>query len=311
MKVLVTGGAGFIGSNIVEAYFNKGFEVVIIDNLSTGKEEYIHPKATFYKTDICSDEFLKIVEKEKPDVINHQAAQIDVQTSIKDPMYDAKINILGTINVLEACRLNPNTSIVYASSAAVYGTPEYLGIDENHPVKPISSYGISKHTPEHYIQAYHNLYGIQYSILRYANVYGKHQDPKGEGGVISILVDCAVKGSTFNIFGDGEQTRDFIHVSDIVTANIKATEKPINNIVNISTGTQISINKLVELFEEVIGFNIEKKYCEERKGDIKHSFLINNSAKDLLSWEPKTDLKDGLYDTFKFYKQKFLKENLA
>jgi UDP-glucose 4-epimerase len=171
MKVLVTGGAGFIGSNIVDAYIKNGYEVVVVDTLTTGHKENVNPKATFYKVAVESEEFLTIVEKEKPDVINHHAAQIDVQISIKDPMKDANINILGTINVLEACK-KVGASIIYPSSAAVYGVPHYLGIDEKHPIAPISAYGISKYTPESYIHVYHQLYQVPFTIFRYANVYG-------------------------------------------------------------------------------------------------------------------------------------------
>ncbi|KEZ48773.1 NAD-dependent epimerase/dehydratase family protein [Metabacillus indicus] len=303
MKVLVTGGAGFIGSNLVEEYLKQNHKVVVVDNLSTGKKKYLPDGITFYEADIADAEFLRIVEEEKPDVINHHAAQIDVQTSIKEPVFDAKINILGTINVLEACRQVPGVRLVYASSAAVYGTPEYLPVDENHAVAPLSTYGISKHTPEHYIQSYSTLYGIPYTILRYANVYGKHQDPKGEGGVISILVDCAVSGRDFTIFGDGEQTRDFIHVEDLVTANVAATEKSYNEIVNISTNIELDLNKTVAIFQEVTGTELVVHYGEERKGDIKKSFLDNSKAKNLMGWEPKISLHEGLLKTYQFYKK--------
>lgn len=300
MKVLITGGAGFIGSNLVKGYLEKGYEVVVVDNFTTGKIENMNQSATYYEVDVCSPEFLEIVEKEKPDLINHHAAQIDVQTSIKKPLYDANINIIGTLNVLEACR-KVNCGVIYASSAAVYGTPQYLGIDENHPVKPISTYGISKHTPEHYIELYHHLYNIPYMILRYANVYGEMQDPKGEGGVISILVDRALSGERFTVFGDGEQTRDFIHVEDVVIANILASVHLKCEIVNIGTGIATSLNNTIELMEEVIGKSIVKSYGEERKGDIKHNFLLNDKAKKVLNWAPKINLKEGLRRTYNFY----------
>ncbi|WP_191566700.1 NAD-dependent epimerase/dehydratase family protein [Metabacillus idriensis] len=303
MKVLVTGGAGFIGSNLVEEYVKRNHQVIVVDNLSTGKKMYLPEGITFYEADITADEFLRIVAEEKPDVINHHAAQIDVQTSIKEPVLDAKINILGTINVLEACRQNPGTRLVYASSAAVYGTPDYLPVDEKHAIAPLSTYGISKHTPEHYIQAYSGLYGIPYTILRYANVYGKHQDPKGEGGVISILVDCAVSGKDFTIFGDGDQTRDFIHVEDLVTANMAATDQSYNDIVNISTNVQLDLNQTVDIFQEVTGTKLTVHYGEERKGDIKHSYLENSKAKQLMGWEPKVSVQEGLLKTYQFYKK--------
>ncbi|MGM7702930.1 NAD-dependent epimerase/dehydratase family protein [Pseudalkalibacillus sp. Hm43] len=303
MKVLVTGGAGFIGMNIVEQYLEDGHEVVVVDDLSTGKEENLKESVTFYKADITTPDFIDIVKKETPDVINHHAAQIDVQTSLKNPVFDAHINILGTINVLEACK-EVNAAIVYASSAAVYGEPDYLGVDEKHKVDPMSYYGASKHTPEHYIKIYGDLHGIQYSILRYANVYGIGQIPKGEGGVISIFVDKIIKGEDLTIFGDGEHTRDFIYVSDIAEANLLASKHPCNDIINISTNTQVSLNDLVKTFEEVVGDSLEKKHEGERPGDIRHSYLTNDKAEQLINWKPKVSLKEGLEKTLLYYQKK-------
>jgi len=302
-KVLVTGGAGFIGSNLVKKYLEEGFEVVIVDNLSTGKETNIPNGIRFYKTDICSSDFLEIVKKEQPDIINHHAAQIDIQKSIKDPVFDAKVNILGTVNVLEACKeLGDKVTLVYASSAAVYGDPSYLGVDEKHIVNPLSYYGISKHTPEHYIKTYHELYGINFSILRYANVYGIGQDPKGEGGVISILVEKGLKNTQFTVFGDGEQTRDYIFVEDIVSANLLASKKAINTIVNIGTGKATTLNELIDVFQEVIGGSMDVHYTEPRKGDILHSYFNITEAERLLGWTPKNTLKEGIGKTFTYYK---------
>ena len=302
-KVLVTGGAGFIGSNLVKRYLEEGFEVVIVDNLSTGKETNIPNGIRFYKTDICSSDFLEIVKKEQPDIINHHAAQIDIQKSIKDPVFDAKVNILGTVNVLEACKdLGDKVTLVYASSAAVYGDPSYLGVDEKHIVNPLSYYGISKHTPEHYIKTYHELYGINFSILRYANVYGIGQDPKGEGGVISILVEKGLKNTQFTVFGDGEQTRDYIFVEDIVSANLLASKKAINTIVNIGTGKATTLNELIDVFQEVIGGKMDVQYTDPRKGDILHSYFNITEAERLLGWTPKNTLKEGIGKTFTYYK---------
>jgi len=305
MKVLVTGGAGFIGSHIVDLYVKEGFEVVIADNLTTGKRKYLNENAKFYEVDVRSGEFLEIVRKEKPDVINHHAAQIDVSTSIKDPMTDAHINVLGSINVLEACK-EVKAKLVYASSAAVYGEPEYLGIDEKHPVNPISTYGISKHTPELYIYTYSKLYGLEYMVLRYSNVYGERQDPKGEGGVISILTDKALKDNVFTVFGDGEQTRDYIHVSDIAAANIMATKKVSNQIINISTGIPVTLNDAIKAFEAAAGKSMEIEYGAERKGDIKHSYLLNAKAGELIHWSPKVQLSDGLRKTYEYYQNQTL-----
>jgi UDP-glucose 4-epimerase len=219
MKVLVTGGAGFIGSNLVDRLIEKKYEVVIIDNLSTGKKEHINKNATFYKADISSNEIEDIFKKENINIVIHTAAQIDVQKSINDPIYDCKNNIIGTLNILEACKKHKIEKLVYSSSAAVYGQPDYLPVDEEHPINAMSGYGISKHTPEHYINMYSDIYGLNASILRYSNVYGPRQDPKGEGGVISIFVDKMLNNEEPIIYGDGEQTRDFIYVIYCFTAH--------------------------------------------------------------------------------------------
>lgn len=305
-KILVTGGAGFIGSNLVKTYILKGYEVIIIDNLISGYIENIPEQVKFYEIDIRSPQFIEIVLKEKPDIINHHAAQIDVQFSIHNPVEDASINILGTLNVLESIRQLKeikNCALIYASSAAVYGDPNYLSIDENHLTKPISFYGASKFTPELYIQIYHDLYAIPYTIFRYANVYGIGQDPKGEGGVVSILVDKIINNSLFTIFGDGEQTRDYIFVDDIVNANLLATERPANKICNISTNIHTSLNELLSIAEEIINRKIEVEHKDERPGDIKDSYLSNDKALSLLKWKPVYSLSEGLKKTIQYYEK--------
>lgn len=303
MKVLVTGGAGFIGSHIVDLLIENGYEVVIVDNLSTGKKEFINKKAIFYKKDITDDDLYEIFEKEKPDYVIHQAAQIDVQKSIDNPVFDAKVNVLGTVNLLECCRKSGVKKVIYASSAAVYGNPEYLPIDEKHKVNPISYYGISKHTAEHYFEVYSQLYGLKYTILRYANVYGIRQDPKGEGGVISIFIDKMLKSERPIIFGDGNQTRDFVYVKDVAKANLLALEKGDNEVVNISTNKPTSINELVEIMNKIMNISLEPIYTEPRKGDIVHSYLDNKKALDVLGWKPEYSLEDGLKETIEYYKR--------
>ncbi|UZQ83672.1 SDR family oxidoreductase [Thermoanaerobacter sp. RKWS2] len=302
MKVLVTGGAGFIGSNIVDLLIENGHEVVIVDNLSTGKEEFINKKAIFYKKDITDDDLYEIFEKEKPDYVIHQSAQIDVQKSIDNPVFDAKVNILGTVNLLKCCRKSGVKKVIYASSAAVYGNPEYLPIDEVHKINPISYYGISKHTPEHYFEVYRQLYGLKYTILRYANVYGIRQDPKGEGGVISIFIDKMLKGERPIIFGDGKQTRDFVYVKDVAKANLLALERGDNEVVNISTNKPTSINELVEMMNKIMNTSLEPIYTEPRKGDIVHSYLDNKKALDVFGWKPEYSLEEGLKETIEYYK---------
>ncbi|AFK85625.1 MULTISPECIES: SDR family oxidoreductase [Thermoanaerobacterium] len=311
MNILVTGGAGFIGSNIVDLLIDNGYDVAVVDNLSTGKKENINKKARFYNIDITDDDLYKVFEYEKIDIVIHHAAQIDIQRSINDPVFDAKVNIIGTINLLECCRKYDVKKIVYASSAAVYGDPEYLGVDEKHRVNPISYYGISKHTPEHYIKVYNELYGLKYTILRYANVYGIRQDPKGEGGVISIFIDKMLSGKNPVIFGDGNQTRDFIYVKDVAKANLLALEKGDNEIINISTNRSTTINELVEIMNKFMEKPLKPIYKEPRKGDILHSYLDNKKAKDVLRWKPDYSLEDGLKETIKYYRLKYASDEVA
>lgn len=301
MKVLVTGGAGFIGSNIVLRLLEMGYSTVVMDNLSTGKKEYVNPEAKFYQMDISSPEVEEVFREEKITHIVHHAAQIDVQRSIQDPLFDIKNNIIGIVNLLECSKKYNIKKIIYASSAAVYGEPDYLPIDEEHPIKAMSPYGISKYTPEHYIRVYNELYNIDYTIFRYANVYGPRQDPKGEGGVISIFIDKMLAGKAPIIYGDGEQTRDFIYVADVVKANIMALTAGSGKTLNISCNTQVSINILHEIINDILGTKIGVVYQEERKGDIKHSCLDNSNAKKYLNWQPSYNLREGLRNTIEYY----------
>jgi UDP-glucose 4-epimerase len=226
---------------------------------------------------------------------------------VENPLLDANINIMGTINLLEACRKYGVQKVVYASSAAVYGNPQYLPIDENHPVKPLSGYGISKHTVEHYLEVYRNLYGLRYTVLRYANVYGIRQDPRGEGGVISIFIDKILNGERFIINGDGEQTRDYIYVEDIARANLAAIDRADGEILNIGTGKSTSLNELVGLFRTITGEPLEVGYGPERPGDIKHSYFRIEKAKSQLAWEPSVTLKEGLSKTYEYYRHEYRK----
>lgn len=308
MKILVTGGAGFIGSHIVDHLISRGDQVVIVDNLSTGKEENLNPKAKFYRLDLTDPQLTTILKQERPEVVIHQAAQTQVQRSIQDPLFDANSNILGTINLLEASRQSGVRKIIFASSAAVYGNPAYLPIDEKHPIQPLSGYGIGKYTAEQYLQIYYNLYGIQYTILRYANVYGIRQDAKGEGGVISIFIDRVIHQQPIAIFGNGEQTRDYIYVEDVARANIAAIDRGDGEVFNIGTGVRTSINQLVELLSQVTGNPVTKEYQDERSGDIKDSVFDNKKAKVLLKWEPMIELYRGIEKTcFANFKKKIQK----
>lgn len=304
MKVLVTGGAGFIGSHIVDQLISNNYEAIVVDNLSTGKEENINPAAVFYKVDITNYQDLnKVFSEEKPDYVIHQAAQISVQNSIINPSFDADINIIGTVNLLSCCVKFGSKKIIFASSAAVYGNPIYLGIDEAHSVQPLSFYGISKQIAEHYIKVFSGLYNLKYTILRYANVYGIRQDPKGEGGVVSLFVDKLLNDELPAIFGDGKQTRDFIYVEDIALANLAAIYSGDGETINISTNQPMSIIELLKMMNEICGTSIKAVYAEVRQGDIRESYLNNTKAKQILAWEPVHSLYEGLRLTLEFYRR--------
>lgn len=302
MKVLVTGGCGFIGSHITDALIGAGHEVVIADNLSTGSLENLNPKATLCQVDILSPEFEKVFEEHKPEVVYHEAAQIDIQKSIRETMFDAKTNILGTINVLTMVAKYHVKKIIYASSAAVYGNPEYLPVDEKHRVAPMSYYGISKHTPEHYIEVFAGIHGFQYTILRYANVYGPRQDPRGEGGVVSIFTNKYIAGEAPKIFGDGKQTRDFVYVKDIAGANLAAIDRGEGEIINVATNLPTTVNDINETMRKIGGFKTEAEYAPARVGDIDHSYLNNQKAKEKLGWSFRYSLEQGLEETIAYYK---------
>jgi UDP-glucose 4-epimerase len=300
--ILVTGGAGFIGSNIVDELINRGNKVIIIDNLSTGKDVYIDNKTVFYNLDLSSNKIKEVFENHTIDYVFHLAAQIDVQKSFKDPIFDAQNNILATLNLLNYCKEYKVNKIIYSSSAAVYGEPEYLPIDEKHPINVISPYGVTKHTPEHYLKIYKEMYDLDFTVLRYSNAYGPRQDPMGEGGVISIFVDQMIKRESPIIYGDGEQSRDFIFVGDIVDANVAALDEGDGEIINISSNIQNTINELHNIINDLLGEEIKAIYKKAKKGDIRHSLLQNNKALNVLNWKPKNNLKRGLEKTINYYK---------
>lgn len=301
MKILVTGGAGFIGSNIVDELIALGHNVVIVDNFIRGKKENINCNAKVYNIDIRDKELWKVFDIERPEVVCHHAAQIKVPYSIEHPMEDVDINIIGSINILECCRKYNVRKVIYPSSAAIFGHPKYLPIDEKHPLNMLSGYGVTKHTIEHYLYLYHELYGINYTVFRYANVYGPRQDSSGEGGVIAIFCDSLISNKEPYIFGDGNQTRDFIYVKDVVRANIIALDELDNDIYNVATNDEISINEVLNLINNELALNISAKNGKERVGDIRNSYMTYEKINKIANWEPKYSIKEGIKETVKYY----------
>lgn len=300
MKALVTGGAGFIGSHLVDQLVADGADVHVIDNLSTGLRENVHPKAILHVMDICNSETKELILREQPDVVFHLAAQVDVQRSIRQPDHEAHVNIVGTVNVLEASCQVAIKKFVFASSCAVYGNLETPLINEQDETQPISIYGTSKLTSESFIRLFHQIYGIPFTILRYANVYGPRQNAKGEGGVVAIFLDRLHKGLPLIIHGDGEQTRDFIFVKDVVAATLAAVQKGGQEIIQVSTANRTSVNHLAKMLRDIHGGNIIDLHEQERPGDIKHSCLDNNKAQQILGWVPEYKISQGLKESYQF-----------
>ena len=295
-KILVTGGAGFIGSNLVDELIEKNYEVVIVDNLSTGKKENINPEAEFYNVDILDKEKLEqIFIKEKPEFISHHAAQIDVRKSVSDPVFDANINILGTLNLLELAKKYKIKKVVFASSGgAIYGEADIVPTSEEYTPKPISSYGISKFSIEQYLNYYNEVFGLKFVALRYANVYGPRQDPLGEAGVVAIFCNKLLNNEQLTINGDGKQTRDFVYVGDIVNANILSFEKDIEGIFNIGTGIEISINELFDVLIKISGVKMQENHGVALKGEQMRSCLTASKIRQAVGWNAYISLENGL-----------------
>lgn len=301
MKVMVTGGAGFIGSHIVDLLIENGHEVIVVDSLVHGKKENINKYAKFYCKDICDENIWEVFEKEKPEVVIHEAAQINVVKSIENPVFDANINIIGTLNILECCKRFGVKKIIYPSSAASFGEPEYLPMDEKHPLKMISGYGVSKHTVEHYLDVYKKLYELDYVVLRYANVYGPRQDSTGDGGIVSIFAEKMIRDESPFIFGDGTNTRDFVFVKDVAKANYMAMLTDNVGIYNVSTNTKISINELFKHLNDMLSKNLKPIYTTDRIGDIMHSYMSFEKIYEDLGWKPAYDIVTGLTETIEYY----------
>jgi UDP-glucose 4-epimerase len=304
MKIIVTGGAGFIGSNVVDAYVAAGHEVAIIDDLSTGKSANLNPKAQFFNLDIQDAQKLQdAVLKFSPDIINHHAAQIDVRKSLTDPVHNAKINEIGTLNLLNAAVKAKIRKIIFASTGgAIYGeVKEKNGADENHPQEPISPYAITKRSVEMYLYAYKINEGLNYTVVRYGNVYGPCQDPLGEAGVIAIFCGKMLKNEVPTIYGDGKQLRDYVYVGDVAAANLAALDRGTNEIFNVGTEMGVSVNELFACLKGLLKFPQSAVYAPARAGELLRSVLNCKKAAKGLGWKAKTGIKDGLQKTLDWY----------
>jgi len=305
MKILITGGAGFIGSHIADLMTEEGHDIVSIDDLSNGKEENVNPKATFYHLNILDKNLSNIFKKEKIEAVIHHAAQISVRDSVKDPIHDMEINIKGSLLLLEHCiKYNIKKFIFASTGGALYGEQDYFPADEKHPTRPLSPYAIAKLSTEKYLFFYHNTHNLPYISLRYANVYGPRQDPYGEAGVVAIFTQQMLQGKQPVINGDGKQTRDFVYVCDVARANLLALKHDVIGEINISTGIETSIN---QVFHEIKKLTLSKApeiHGPPMPGEQSRSVLSFEKAKSVLGWEPTTPLSEGLKNTVAFFQKK-------
>ena len=304
MKILVTGGAGFIASHIVDAYLRLGHDVVVVDNLTTGKRENINLGVEFLHVDIRDGEKLRQVFKShKFDFVNHHAAQMDVRLSVSDPTYDASVNILGILNVLENCVANQIPRVIFASSGgAVYGEQDDFPADENHPTRPISPYGVAKLCSEKYLFYYKSVYGLHSVALRYANVYGPRQNPKGEAGVIAIFTSKMLAKEQPIINGDGKQTRDYVFVGDVVQANVLALNVKGSAVFNVGTGIETDVNSLFQLLKKATRSNVRESHVEAKKGEQLRSVLSAEEIGGQLGWKPSVTLEEGIERTVEYFR---------
>ncbi len=296
MKVLVTGGAGFIASHVVDLLLAEGHTVVVVDNLSTGRRANLNPAATFYELDLRSPELAAVFEKERPDWVDHHAAQVDVRRSVKEPLFDAEVNIQGSIHLIDCAQRAGVKKFIYISTGgAVYGEPEYLPCDEKHPINPICPYGASKHTVEHYLYMYRANYGLNYTVLRYPNVYGPRQDPHGEAGVVAIFTGQMLTGKPVVVNGDGEQLRDYTYVGDCARANLLALTRGASGaIYNLGSGQGTSVNQVFAALKAITGYPHEAAHGPAKVGETRHIYLDAAKAQRELGWQPLVSLHEGL-----------------
>jgi len=305
MKVLVTGGAGFIGSHLTDSLIALGHDVVVVDNLSTGKREYVNPKAKFHQVDISdTTELSEIFLREKPDVVNHHAAQVNVRLSLAEPEVDGRINIMGSLNVIKGAIECGAKKMIFASTGgAIYGEPQVLPVSEKVSTNPLSPYGVAKLAVEQYIRIIATLNNLHYTILRYSNVYGPRQIVKGESGVIAIFTQRLLEGKEPVIFGDGSHTRDYVYVMDVIRANMLAMSDGDGGTYNVGTGVETDVNEVYMELESNLKTGIKAIHGDEIPGEVRHITLDCSLIKDELGWIPEFDFNQGVKETVKYYRE--------
>lgn len=309
MEILITGGAGFIGSHILaQLQGRRDMDVVVFDNLSSGSKEHVPAGMELVEGDVCDEAAVDALFADHHfDAVIHLAAQTMVPTSVEQPVLDCRINLEGVLHVLEACRIHGTGHILFSSSAAVYGDNLHIPLKETERLVPTSPYGVTKMTTEHYLRVYHELYGMDATVFRFANVYGERQGEKGEGGVVSIFCKLLSQRQGITVFGDGNQTRDFVYAGDIAQAIIRALPLKGYHTMNVSTGQETSINDLIRSFEKAVGYTVPVQYTAPRTGDILRSVLSNEALKRDLGFVPEMDLEEGIRRTYDWYRSQWTK----
>lgn len=305
MKILVTGGAGFIGGHVVDAYVRAGHDVVIVDDLSTGHRENLNPAARFYQLDVRDAAVEEVFARERPSVLNHHAAQMDVRRSVADPVFDAQVNLIGLLNLMERGRGHGLERVIFASSGGtVYGEQRRFPAVEDDPTEPISPYGVAKLASERYLYFYSCTYGIPYVALRYANVYGPRQDPHGEAGVVAIFAGKLLAGEVPTINGSGEQSRDYVFVADVARANELALETRFSGALNIGTGIETDVNRLFFLLRDATGSDAPERHGPAKPGEQLRSVLDPGRARAELGWAPRIGVEEGLRQTVEYFRSR-------
>jgi UDP-glucose 4-epimerase len=305
MRILVTGGAGFIASHVADAFIAAGHEVSILDDLSSGRRENLNPKARFYELDVQDPEVADVFRRERPEVLCHHAAQMDVRRSVADPTFDARVNILGLINLMEHGRQHGLKRVLFSSTGgAIYGEQETFPAPETHKTEPVSPYGVAKLASERYLFFYSVTYGIAYAALRYANVYGPRQNPHGEAGVVAIFCEKLLRGEQPVINGDGTQTRDYVYVGDLVRANLAALDSDFVGAVNLGTGVETDVNAIFRLLVRLCGSSASEHHGPAKPGEQRRSVIDNALARRVLGWQPQVSLEEGLRQTAAFFRER-------